>query len=343
MGMLTQHEVTAVSGIPGIQVGVTQIQHGPFGQVDAMQTPYGDMSYQYNALGQLTQQSFQGKTTDYAYDLAGRLLLETESDGVGATGYERAFTYDPMGMLSSLTERGPPDDELTQLFEFDQFGRMRGQRNGASEAIGWNFFTLSPAIRGNEQTLPIAAAQGTLTQEVLMTTRAGRGQPQVLGYTTDRPASITYPRSQPVGWSAGSISPQLADPFQNVIGMLEPHAMNQSPGVATLAMASHWDVWGNGVSLDPVTLLDGVATLPFDGSLANVLGQTWGIAPEELGLSGYGNEFGSRDRRRLGRPSQTQTAARLQRQNARGRVTGSAGRSASSAIRPGHHAAGCAS
>lgn len=291
MGMLTQHEVTAVSGIPGIQVGVTQIQHGPFGQVDSMQTPYGEMSYQYNALGQLTQQSFQGKTTDYAYDLAGRLLLETESDGVGVTGYERAFTYDPMGMLSSLTERGPPDDELTQLFEFDQFGRMRGQRNGATEAIGWNFFTLSPAIRGNEQTLPIAAAQGTLTQEVLMTTRAGRGQPQVLGYTYG-PAGLNHVSTFPTGsWSAGSISPQLADPFQNVIGMLEPHAMNQAPGVATLAMASHWDVWGNGVSLDPVTLLDGVATLPFDGSLANVLGQTWGIAPEELGLSGYGNEL----------------------------------------------------
>ncbi|MCB1041294.1 MAG: hypothetical protein KDC35_00025, partial [Acidobacteria bacterium] len=290
LGMMTQHQITAVAGIPGVIPGTIQIHHGPFGQVESMDTPYGEAVYQYNNLGQLTSQNFQGKTTHYAYDLAGRMLLETEQDDIGSTGYERAFAYDAMGMLSSLTERGPPDDELTQLFEYDLFGRMRGQRNSAAEAIGWNLYTLSPAVSGNEQKLPIAAAQGTLTQEVLMTSRAGRGQPQVLGYTYG-PAGLSHVSAFPTGaWNQGSISPQLADPFQNVIGMLEPHHMNGSPGTATLAMATHWDVWGNGVSLDPVGLLDQVGSLPFDGSLMNVLGQTWEVAPEELGLSNFANE-----------------------------------------------------
>ena len=125
--------------------GLTRYEYGPFDQLVAMTGPDGARSeFGYDHALRLTGVVHGGLTWHYDYDLAGRLLAETDYNGA-TTRYE----YDPAGQLTSqlnacgqritfgydqlgkVTERNA--DGVPATFGYDVAGRLVYARNPDAE------------------------------------------------------------------------------------------------------------------------------------------------------------------------------------------------------------------
>jgi len=307
LNQIKEHEVLAVSGLPGMTPGKSTYHYTPGMYLERLETPYGEMSQVHNDDGSLHSRTFDGQTTTFQYDLAGRMLSETvRDDANGPNGYERHFEYDMTGMLSTLTERGPPAIEEVQEFEYDFFGRMRAQRNGSLLDQPWNVYTVSAPVGGNEAPLPIPSARGTITHEVLIPGNELRLESQVLGYAYG-PAGLNHVTSFPTAaFESGRIAPQITDAGQNTIGMMAPHHLNTPPQAQGLATATFWDLWGNGLTLDVANLTDAAANPPAM-SLVAQFNSEWEITASQVNsgeltaenLGDAGAAFASQARHKL--------------------------------------------
>ena len=211
------------------------------------------------------------------------------TDDQGANGYERHFNYDMSGMLSTLTERGPPAQDEVQELEYDFFGRMRAQRNGNTQDPNWNVYAVSPAVRGNEAPLPIPSARGTITHEVIVAGNEMRFDAQVLGYVYG-PAGLSHVTSFPTeSHRDGRIAPQITDAGHNTIGMMAPHSLNATPQPAGLSTATYWDLWGNGLTLDVGTLTNAAANPPAL-SLLEQFSSEWEITANQMNVGDLTSE-----------------------------------------------------
>lgn len=281
LGRLQEHSVTHVANIPGLQVGSLSYQYDTLGNVAQIDTPFGPQSFAYNSDGSVRERSFNGFRTAFDYDAAGRLVRETEYGAQDLpTGFNRSFAYNPRGLLSSVTERGPTQTQV-QEFEYDAFARLRALRNGNLAENPWSVFTLSqPPIPGNSD-LPIPLAAGPRTEEVLLPASVSRPQAQVLGYSYG-PQGLAHVTAQPSqNWQAGSIAHQFTDPFQNTVAILTPRALSApSTQAASLAVATHQSPQGQGSTLNVMDIAGEVATAAED-----LLRFHWDISPAELGQS----------------------------------------------------------
>ncbi|MDJ0839152.1 MAG: hypothetical protein QNK37_21730 [Acidobacteriota bacterium] len=282
LGMIASQRIADAAHIPGLNPGTEVTYHyNSLRSLERISTPIGDMVHTYNPDGSLKDKQFNGYRMQFGYDAAGRLTNETEFTSADApTGFGRTLNYDRGGRLTDISETGP-GQEHQQEFEYDPLGRMRASRNASAQQTGWNVFTLSPAMGAD---LPIPMAGGPRTQEVLLTTETTRGVPQVLGFAYG-PDGLSHVSAQPVtNWTHGSIAPQVADPFQNLVASLEPFGMQTPPPTSgsDVVMANFWDVWGDGVTLETSKVFDTTGVNP--PAPTHMMGATWEVDPTELGF-----------------------------------------------------------
>jgi RHS repeat-associated protein len=124
---------------------VTSYEYGPFDQVATVTGPDGTRTeFRYDHQLRLTEVVHGGLTWRYEYDVAGRLVSETDYNGARVTyGYDAAgqitrrvngmgqevlFRYD---VLRNLVEQ-TADDAVTQ-FGYDPAGRLKYARNADAE------------------------------------------------------------------------------------------------------------------------------------------------------------------------------------------------------------------
>ena len=92
-----------------------------------------------------------GQTSDYSYDLLGRLLTRTDTDTTTQTvpystaGQTRTWTYawTPLGKLASINGPKAPDaagyDDLT-LFSYDTSNNLTAVANGLGQVTGYSYY-----------------------------------------------------------------------------------------------------------------------------------------------------------------------------------------------------------
>jgi len=136
-GNLTRHESPAGA--------ITTYKHGPFDKITNMRRPdgtstefrydgqlrlteivHGGMSwhYEYNIAGRLIAETdYNGATTTYAYDAAGQLTSR-----VNAAGQETVFRYDVLGNMAERLAGG-----AVTTFGYDPMGRLIHTRNADAE------------------------------------------------------------------------------------------------------------------------------------------------------------------------------------------------------------------
>ena len=76
LNQLKEHEVLSVSGLPGVTTGKSTYHYSQGMNLQRLETPYGEMTQVHNVDGSLQSTTFQGSTSTYQYDLAGRMLSE---------------------------------------------------------------------------------------------------------------------------------------------------------------------------------------------------------------------------------------------------------------------------
>lgn len=119
-------------------------------------TPSGTTHYQYDSLGDLTQQQLPaGETTNYTYDQAGNLLSETNADTktttfshnstqhpddltsvTDATGDTTSFGYNANGNQTSITTTPTPGQDRTSRAVYDADGEVVCQTTPEADAAG---------------------------------------------------------------------------------------------------------------------------------------------------------------------------------------------------------------
>jgi RHS repeat-associated protein len=124
---------------------VTSYEHGPFDKITNMRGPDGTHSeFRYNDQLRLTEIIHGGMSWRYEYDVAGRLIAETDYNGatttyandaagqrtrrVNAVGQEAAFRYDVLG---NMAERHA--DGAVTAFGYDPMGRLLYAQNADAE------------------------------------------------------------------------------------------------------------------------------------------------------------------------------------------------------------------
>jgi RHS repeat-associated protein len=127
--------------------GLTKVEYTCFNQVAARTTPDGTRTeFRYDHAMRLTDVGFAGNAWHYDFDLAGRLLGETDYNGaitryrhdeagqlteqVNAVGQRLCFAYDPVG---NLVERR--DDSVVTTFTYDPAGRLVYAANPDAEVV----------------------------------------------------------------------------------------------------------------------------------------------------------------------------------------------------------------
>ncbi len=125
----------------------TRYEYGPFDKVTAMSWPDGARSeFRYDQQLRLTDIVHGGLNWHYDYDLAGRLVAETDYNGatttyaydpagqltrrVNAAGQETTFSYDALG-----NRVGQSADGALTTFGYDQAGRLVSARNTDAEMV----------------------------------------------------------------------------------------------------------------------------------------------------------------------------------------------------------------
>jgi RHS repeat-associated protein len=124
---------------------VTSYEHGPFDKITNMRTPDGTRTeFRYDDQLRLTEIIHGGMSWRYEYDVAGRLIAETDYNGstttytrdaagqvtrrVNAVGQEAVFRYDVLGNMAERFAGG-----AATAFGYDPIGRLVYARNADAE------------------------------------------------------------------------------------------------------------------------------------------------------------------------------------------------------------------
>ena len=154
---------TQILGLPETLV---TLGYDVLGRKTSMSDPdMGDWSYQYNAFGELREQTdAKGQVTVMAYDSLGRLESRTDKESDGTTAQVSSWSYydsltDPLGSIGKLKQESA--DNLTSAsYTYNQYGRLQTttqNTTGSSfvssqtyDRFGRVDVTTYPAV-GNEQ------------------------------------------------------------------------------------------------------------------------------------------------------------------------------------------------
>ena len=120
-------ETTQIVGRPDTLV---TLGYDVLGRKTSMADPdMGNWSYQFNAFGDLRQQTdAKGQVTIMAYDNLGRLETRTDLESNGSTAQVSSWSYydslsDPIGSIGKLKQESA-DNQTSTRYTYDQYGRQ---------------------------------------------------------------------------------------------------------------------------------------------------------------------------------------------------------------------------
>ncbi|MBR0178310.1 MAG: hypothetical protein IJQ11_12900 [Bacteroidales bacterium] len=111
----------------------------------------GEMTYDYNAFGELARSTTPRNETEYTYDAIGRMVTRFDRDGQSYWYYDQGFK----GVLSS-TRYQPADGPATmETFVYDRLGNLTRQEQHIDGQAPWAFhYTYDALGRQNSITYP---------------------------------------------------------------------------------------------------------------------------------------------------------------------------------------------